>query len=126
MNFASAALPMMALYAVSNSGTSKVICSIQKLFAWPKVMGSVILSNGLDDDSGVIPWKGWPVGINLLRGIPIASKVLAKSKLMELPPSMRTTCYLDIPNSGLYHDRISPWGNGSLGVDCFRELDLLL
>lgn len=58
MNFASAVLPKMALYVVSNSATSKVICYVQKLSACSKVIASVILPNGLDNDFGVILWKG--------------------------------------------------------------------
>jgi hypothetical protein len=58
MNLTSAVLPMMALRAVLNSATSRVIYSVRKLSAYLKVTGNVILPNGLDDDSGVITWKG--------------------------------------------------------------------
>lgn len=94
MNFASAVLPKKALYTVPNSATSKVTYYVPKLSACPKVTASVNFPNGLDDDSGVIPWKGRFEGVSSLRGMPISSRVLAKRRLMELPPSMRTRAIL--------------------------------
>ena len=40
-------------------------------------------------------------GVNSLRGIPIASKVLVKRRLIELPPSIRTRATLILRMVGL-------------------------
>ena len=96
-NLVRARRPRMAWYAVSKSMNSKQMFPVWKFSHVTKVTGRVIWPSGVEDNPGITLCKGAELGFNLVLGICISSKALAK-RILSATTINNSMLQLDIMN----------------------------